>query len=147
MRSAALARRAGGDVAYSGRVRNLALVHARAAAHYMFVERLARRRGVTCRDLGYDIAVLAREHRQRTPLRKRLSAEQFQLVDQTPIDGEQLCVGGVLDQPVVEFQVEDVPSIELILCRGPIHAFDDRLEFLQLAGGRGLRESPADPLV
>ena len=114
MRSAALARRAGGDVAYSGRVRNLALVHARAAAHYMFVERLARRRGVTCRDLGYDIAVLAREHRQRTPLRKRLSAEQFQLVDQTPIDGEQLCVPRELRETLERLHgAQPVPSKRL----------------------------------
>src|SRR5260370_18494609 len=91
-RSAALPRRTGGDVAYRGPTRSPAPVHARTAAHYMIIERLARRRGVTGCDLGDDIAVLAREHRQRTALRKRLSPEQVQLVDQAPVDGHQLAV-------------------------------------------------------
>ena len=56
--------------------------------------------------------MLMRRQRDRAGLRKRGAAIKMQLVDQSPIGDEQLCVARELHQPIVKGQIGLVIGVE-----------------------------------
>ena len=103
--------------------------------------------GVARRDRLHDQSMFGRGNRHQPAVFEIEAAEQRKLLDQLAINFSQFIVAGQFHQPIMEFQVQQVIVIGVLVLHRFFHRIHCAANFFQLYCADVLREFAADQFI